>query len=68
MELRGEKAPGASKPDPKAVFAQFWVTQNGGARRKILVPVVLTYASDCTQPSKCTLVVENADSIAQCLR
>ena len=68
LEAQGEKAVGVTKPDPKPTFAQFWVAKNGGARRKVLVPIVIDYTNDCSMPSKCTLILEQDDSIARCLR
>lgn len=68
MEFQGEKAPGVMKPDFHPTFAQFWVAQNGGGLRKVLVPVVLHYTNDCATPASCTLTLETENSVAKCLR
>lgn len=68
LEVKGEKAPLAIKPEPGQTFAQFWVTASGGGIRKVLVPIVLHYTNDCAQPATCTLTIDAEDSLARCLR
>jgi hypothetical protein len=68
LEVHGEKAPMILEPDGEQTFAQFWVTQNGGGIRKVLVPIRLQYTNDCAQPAKCTLTLESENSLAKCLR
>lgn len=64
--VAGDKAFQMAAPLPKRVFAQFWVTQSGGAINKLLVPIELSFTNDCGMPSTCTLVLD--ESLMNCAR
>ena len=54
--------------DGRRVFAQLWVSRSGGAMRKLLVPVELSFTDSCERESTCALTFDGADSIGACLR
>jgi hypothetical protein len=66
MEIYGEKALGATLPQEKPVFAQFWTARSGGRTRKLLVPIEFDFAEDCARTSQCVLVMD--ESTMNCLR
>jgi hypothetical protein len=66
LELGGDRA---NQPigDDRPVFVQFWVSNNSGPIRKMLVPLVIAPINDCMRPPECKLMLGADDALAECV-